>query len=92
MASPFSFGMSVEVDNRTGRILAVYFRVRKGKSAETKEFDRGKVFVDYNSRGELLGIEMLAPSTIAVLDRVTSNEPQSRQFVRHSVPREMARS
>jgi uncharacterized protein YuzE len=92
MTASFSFGMSVEVDNRSGRILAVYFRVRKGKSAETKEFDRGKVFVDYNSAGELLGIEMLAPSTVAVLDRVTKNEPESRQFVRRSVPREMALS
>jgi uncharacterized protein YuzE len=92
MASTFSFGMSVEIDNRTDRIPAVYFRVRKGKSAETKEFDRGKVFADYNSRGELLGIEMLAPSTIKVLDRVTSDEPQSREFVRQKVPREMARS
>jgi uncharacterized protein YuzE len=92
MTARFSFGMSVEVDNRNGRILAVYFRVRKGKSAETKEFDRGKVFVDYNSAGELLGIEMLAPSTVAILDRVTKNEPESRQFVRRSVPREMALS
>jgi uncharacterized protein YuzE len=88
--NPFSFGVSVEVDNRTGRILAAYCRVRKGKSSETREFDRGKVFVDYNSRGEILGVEVLARTTSAVLDRVTSNEPQSREFVRRSVPCELA--
>jgi hypothetical protein len=89
MATDFLFGVSVEVDTRDGRILAVYFRVRKGKSSETKEFDRGNVFADYNARGELLGIEMIARSPIAVLDRVTNGEPVIREFVRRTVPREM---
>lgn len=88
----FSFGVSVEVDNRTGRILAVYCRVRKGRHHETRELVANKVFADYNTRGELLGVELLAPISVAVLDRVTCNEPQSRDFIRRSVPREMALS
>lgn len=82
--------MSVEVETSTGRICAVYFRLRKGKSARMQEFDRGNVFVDYNRQGELLGIEMLAPSRISVLDKITMSDPESRRFVQRSVPREMA--
>ena len=86
----YSFGMAVENDKRTGQIKAVYFRIRQGKAAKTKEFDRGNVFVDYNKRGELLGVEMLAPSRIEVLDKIAIDEPESKKFLRNSVPREMA--
>jgi hypothetical protein len=86
----FSFGVSVEVDNRNGRILAVYCRVRKGRHRETKEIVANKAFADYNAKGELLGIELLAPVNVAVLDRVTRDEPQSRDFMHRSIPREMA--
>ena len=85
-----SFGMAVEVEKETGEILSVYLQIRSGKSAETREVDPGRVFVDYNSAGELLGIEMLAPSRIQVLDTITKNEPETQRFVNRSVPREMA--
>ena len=86
----YSFGISVEVDNSTGEISAVYFQIRKGKSAQIREFDNGNIFVDYSADGELLGIEMLAPSQIAVLDKITVNEPDTQRFVHRSVPRQMA--
>lgn len=85
-----TFGIAVEVEHETGDILSVYFQIRKGKSAETREVDPGKVFVDYSASGQLLGIEMLAPSRIAVLDKITQDEPESQRFVSNKIPREMA--
>lgn len=83
------FGVSIEVDNATGDILAVYFRVRTGKSVRTEEVADGIVFADYNARGELLGVEMLGPCPVSVLEDITSEEPEARRFVSRSAPREM---
>lgn len=85
----FNFELSVEVENQTGELLAVYFQVRKGSVAETKEYQEGAVFADYNSRGDLLGIELLAPCRIAVLDKIAKDGP-AKKFIRRSVPRELA--
>jgi uncharacterized protein YuzE len=84
------FDVNVEVQNQTGEVLAVYFQSRKGKSAETREFDNGRVFADYDKRGRLLGIELLGPTQIAVLDQITMKEPETQRFVHRSVPRQMA--
>jgi uncharacterized protein YuzE len=90
MKRKHDFDVTVEVENATGEVLAVYFRVRKGKSALTKEYARGNVFVDYDSAGQLLGIEMLGPCRISILDKITSNEPEARRFVKRAIPRQMA--
>jgi uncharacterized protein YuzE len=53
-----------------GTIEAVYIRLDDGKVAKTVEIDEDVVLADYNARGKLLGIELLAPvklSTIASL-------------------------
>ena len=63
----FDFRVSVETRNQTGEVLAVYFQVRKGKTKLTKEHAGGNVFADYDKRGKLLGIEMLAPCRASVL-------------------------
>ena len=39
-----------------------YFKIRDGKVAKTKEFSE-EVFLDFDSRNNLLGIELLNPST-----------------------------
>ena len=86
-----SFGMSVQTDNRTGNIVAVYFQIRVGKAAQVKELAGGDAFANYNTKGELLGIELLAPCQITVLDKIARAEPDKvRNFVRQSVPRQMA--
>ena len=89
-----SFRVSIETDDATGDVLAVYFQVRRGKSHETREFERGKVFADYNRRGELLGIEMLAPCKVSVVDKLAKHEPdqfrrRTKQFMKRSGPRRM---
>lgn len=92
MKSKFRFRMSVETDDATGKVLAVYFQVRAGKTYENREFQKGAVVADYNKHGELLGIELLAPTKASVLDKVVSQETpdvrrRTKQFVHESGPR-----
>jgi hypothetical protein len=91
-----SFGVEVCTERKTGEMLAVYFQVREGKAAQVKEFADGTVFANYARNGELLGIEMLAPCEIKVLDKIAASEDpkyrnQTRDFFRNSVPRNMVR-
>jgi uncharacterized protein YuzE len=90
-SSELSFGVSVQTDANTGDVAAVYFQIRRGKAAVVKERAAGSVFVNYDKYGEILGVELLAPCEITVLDRITRREPrQVRNFFRQSVPRQMA--
>jgi hypothetical protein len=90
MKQALSFRMTVDVDKEDGHIIAVFFRVREGKSAQAREFANGSAFAHYNSRGELLGIELLGPCNITVLDKITAREPAVRKFIHSAIPREMA--
>lgn len=89
MTSDHEFGMSVEVDNATGEILAVYFQIRRGKSAESREFGKGRAIADYNADGELIGVEFLGPCDVTVLDRISEGDTAANRFMRQSAPREM---
>ena len=82
------FRVETSVDDDTGGLVAVYLRVRDGEVAETKEVEEGIVYADYDSDGTLLGIELLGPCNIAVLEGVTANEPEPvKRFLRGGVPR-----
>ena len=85
-----NFQLNVETSNATGDVLAVYFQVRKGKASRVQEFEDGKVFVNRDRKGRLLGIEMLAPCRVAVLDRIAAGEPVTKRFLRLNIPRQMA--
>ncbi len=84
----FSFCVSVETQDQTGKVIAVYFQVRKGKTKTTREYADGNAFADYDKHGQLLGIELLAPCRAAILDRIAKQAPTKR-FVRDAVPRGM---
>ncbi len=84
-----NFGVSVETDTRTGEILAVYFSFRKGESAVTKELSDGDAFADYDSKGNLLGLELLSPCSGRLLTKIEGMEPESRKFLKDSAPRAM---
>ena len=84
----FYFRIEVETHDQTGEVMAVYFQVRKGKSAKIKEYEGGNVFADYDKHGDLLGIEMLAPCKVAVLKRIAPQQPVQR-FITRSIPRGM---
>jgi len=81
---------TVSVDNLTGDVLAAYLRVRPGKAAETREFADGNAFADYDTAGNLLGVEILGPCQVKVLDRISRGEPKSvKRFLRGSIPVQM---
>lgn len=82
-----NFNVSVTVDNRTGEVMSVYFEVRKGRSARTTEHGDGAAFADYDKQGMLLGIEILAPCRLRVLNRIKGVEPEVRKFVKSAAPR-----
>lgn len=88
MKNEFSFEITVETNHQTGEIMAVYWRVRKGKSLTVKEFADGVAFADYGRDGKLLGIELLAPCSIKVLDKIAGQKP-TKAFVKNSIPRAM---
>jgi uncharacterized protein YuzE len=82
------FRMEASFDDKTGRAVAMYLRAREGEVAETKEIKEGSAYADYDADGVLLGIELLGPCEVAVLDRIADNEPEPvRQFLKSSVPR-----
>jgi hypothetical protein len=89
MTSP-AFRLEASVDDQTGRVVAVYLRVRPGEVTETKEIEPGTAYADYDSQGALLGVELLGPCPAAVLDGLAQSEPESvRRFLSGGAPREL---
>jgi uncharacterized protein YuzE len=61
----------------TGEMEAAYIKIRDGVVAETRDADEhGNAFADYDESGVLLGIELLAPCTARVLDRIAMDGPE----------------
>lgn len=80
-----------EVDGQTGKVEAVYFYIRPGKAAETREYADGRALADYDRKGNLLGIELLGPCEVAILDKIIRREPKPvKTFMRDSIPRGLA--
>jgi uncharacterized protein YuzE len=89
MATP-KFRLEVSYDETSGDPIAAYVRVREGEVAETKEIKDGAVFADYSADGSLLGVELLEPCGIEILESVSEKEPEEvRQFLRRGVRKEM---
>ena len=89
MANP-KFRLEVSYSEKTGEPVAAYLRIREGKVVETKEVSAGVAFADYAADGVLLGVELLAPCQVEILDRLSEKEPESVQhFLRRGVRREM---
>ena len=90
----FSFEVTITTENTTGSLVSVYFQIRKGKVHETREFADGAAFADYNKNGELIGIELLAPCSVTIVDQLAANETKAmrvktKRFMRESGPRKM---
>lgn len=79
-----SFSVRVQAHPRTGHPVAAYFHIRDGKAAEVRELADGAVFANYDRKGELLGVELLAPCKMSVLRKVSSDAPEPiRDAVKH---------
>ena len=85
-----AFKVDVDVDDTTGKARAVYFHIRTGSVDQTREVKSGVAFADYSHDGLLIGVELLAPCQVDILDQVTKDEPQNvRQFLKSNAPREL---
>lgn len=83
------FEMSISARN-DGAIEAVYILVRDNKAARTKEIIEDILLADYNSRGQLVGIEIPAPVRLAKIMPLVE-KPRRRpfsRFVRERAPGE----
>ena len=69
--------------------MAVGLRIRKGKSAKTREFADGAVFADYDKNGDLISVEILGPCKGQILNRIAAADVTTRKFIRDSLPRKM---
>ena len=79
--------MDIDLDDRTGFPRAVYMHVREGLVHTTKEVEPGQAFADYDTEGLLIGIEMIAPCEVKVLDRITIKETSIvKAFIRNTTP------
>lgn len=54
--------MKIEIDTT---VHAVYIELKPGKVAKTREF-APELFLDFDSKGTLMGIEMLNPGKISL--------------------------
>jgi uncharacterized protein YuzE len=84
------FKVSVSTDEDSGKLLAVYIRIREGDVEETLEVDEDRAFADYDAAGQLLGVELLAPCKVQILDNLAEKEPaEVREFLHSCPPRSM---
>ena len=71
--------ISVETEKSTGRVLAVYVKLGRGRIVRTEEYAPG-LNVDIGVRGQVIGVELLHPHkvTIALLKQAAEdyNEPR----------------
>jgi uncharacterized protein YuzE len=84
------FKVSVSTDEDTGKLLAVYIRIREGQAEETTEVEEDRAYADFDSEGQLLGVELLAPCRVQILDSIAQKESaEVRAFLHSSPPRSM---
>ncbi len=86
------FGVEVTTKEETGEIVSAYFQVRGTKVFETREFAEGSVFADYDQNGYLVGIEILSPCAVTIVDRLAKHESidvrqRTKQFMKQAGPR-----
>jgi len=82
--------MSISARN-DGTIEAVYILLTDAKAVRTREVMEDILLADYDSRGHLVGIEVLAPVKMAKLAPLV-DEPRRRsfrRFIRQRAPEEL---
>jgi uncharacterized protein YuzE len=59
--------LSIESNQETGDVLAVYITLGEGAVARTIEIEEAACYADEDSEGNLLGLEILAPVDAGLL-------------------------
>jgi len=89
--NPVGFELSVS-GRGDGTLEAVYIQLIDEPVAQTKEIKSDVFLADYSADGRLVGIEILAPVSIAEIEALFEDD-ESREnfsrFIRKSVPAEM---
>jgi uncharacterized protein YuzE len=88
-------GYELSISGReNGTLEAAYIRFKHGAVKKTKELIEDTLLADYNARGELLGIEILAPVRIADLAKHVEGPRRRsfRRFVRDMAPPSLIRA
>ncbi len=92
MRSRTTIGFEMSISARDdGTIEALYILVRDEKATRTKEIVEDILLADYNKRGQLIDIEVLAPVKIAKITTLME-EPRRRpfrRFVKEQAPNEL---
>jgi hypothetical protein len=83
------FRVAISTDSKTGEFLAAYFQVRPGRAAKVREYEGGNALANFNEAGELLGIELLGPCRLEIVDKIAKQDPEVKRFVRSHAPRRM---
>lgn len=81
----FKLSISASAD---GALQAVYIRLCSNKIARTKEIVDDIVMADYDARGQLVGIEILAPVRLTIISRLVDQQRRRpfRRFVKEQAP------
>lgn len=76
-----------------GQVEAVYVYFRNTKVVKTREVVEDTVLAHYDSRRNLVGIEILGPAEIRVLVNLVDqgHRAEFRRFARESIPRRFVR-
>ena len=85
-------GFEISISGRNdGTLEAVYITVRDGKAHRTKVIVEDIVLADYDKRGRLIGIEILAPVRISKLTPLVEQNRRKpfRNFVKTQAPEEL---
>jgi uncharacterized protein YuzE len=90
VANNVGFEMSVSA-RKDGALRAAYVRLSQGRVAKTREIVEDVLLADYDSRGRLLGIEILAPVNLSDVLRLV--EPLARKafqrFMTRAAPKKL---
>lgn len=93
MIAPQKIGFEISISARDdGTLEALYIRVSTNKVARTEEVPGpDEVLADYDSKGRLVGIEILSPVKLSKLAGLVE-EPRRkpfRKFVKNAAPGEL---
>jgi len=87
---PIGFEISIS-GNDDGTLEAAYITLREGKAARTREIVEDIVLADYDSRGRLIGIEILAPVKLSKLTPLVEEKRRKpfRNFIKTQAPEDL---
>lgn len=85
----FELTFSFEVEKATGRVIAAYIEVNKGRVVRTDEYAPG-LLIDIGAKGQVIGVEMLRPHKVTIKLMAQAAEEYDEPRLRLINPRAVA--